>query len=117
MSNPLVFASYCETLSMRNGTSKTQYAAGVKLIKLAMNDIDRVDVRTIAQTSHDKFRAWHRVKLKNAPAGSYRVIVEIANGVVTVHAILPRTSDTYDIVEALWKKRRTLLPTANNDDE
>jgi len=117
MSKQPMIADHCEAVSTQNGTTKAQYNAGIQLVREAMRSLERVDAQEIAATCHPKYYWWHRLKLKNAPRVSYRAIVEIAHGVVTIHAVLPRDNDTYDTVRALWKKHRTPLPTDDDGDE
>jgi hypothetical protein len=103
----LVIAEYCETESRTAGTSDNQYKAALKLVEEAMNDMSRIDALEIEVTKDEIYRAWWRLKLKNAPAATYRAIIEIEQKQVTLHVVLPRGSRTYNEVKALWEKYRS----------
>lgn len=106
----LKIAEYCQGESRKAGTTDSQYKAAVKLVRDAIYDMSRVDECQIEVTQHDKYRVWWRLKLKNAPAVSYRAIVEISTEGVLLHVVLSRSSSTYDEVEKLWKTYRAELP-------
>lgn len=103
----LVIAEYCEEESRNAGTNDNQYKAALTLVEEAMNDISRIDVLEIEVTKDEIYRSWWRLKLKNAPAATYRAIVEIEATQVTLHVVLPRGSRTYNEVKALWEKYRS----------
>ena len=105
----LKIAPYCRVESHKAGTSPNQYKAAMKLLQEAMQDTRRVDVRPIEVTRDAKYGIWMRLKLKHAPAVSYRAIIEITHQEVIVHVILPRRSATYDDVRQLWLQQRTRL--------
>lgn len=105
----LIIATHCQEESRKAGTSDNQYRAAVQLVKEAMSDMRRIDHREIAVTQHTKYRGWKRLKLRNAPSVTYRSIVEVDKDKVTLHVVLPRSSSTYDEVEALWKVNRSLI--------
>jgi hypothetical protein len=105
-------AAYCQEESRKAGTTTAQYKAAIQLIREALHDMRRIDANPIAVTQHKKYRVWWRLKLKNAPAVTYRASVEIAEDGVLLHLVLPRTSSTYAEVEKLWKAHRTALPDA-----
>jgi hypothetical protein len=102
----LTIAVHCKDESRKAGATDAQYKAGIQLVKEALADMSRVDARQIEVTKHESYRVWWRLKMKNAPAVSYRVIVEITGQEVIVHVVLPRSSSTYDEVEKLWKTHR-----------
>ena len=110
----LIIAPYCQEESRKAGTSDNQYRSAVQLVKEALTDMSRIDHDEIQVTQHKKYRVWWRLKLKNAPAVSYRAIVEISKEEVIVHVVLARRSSTYDEVEKLWKAHRTEL---SSDEE
>lgn len=107
----LIIAPYCKEESRKAGTSNNQYKSAVQLVREAMTDMSRIDHREIAVTQHKKYRSWMRLKLRNAPAVTYRAILEVDEDKVTLHVVLPRSSSTYDEVEELWKTNRTQLPS------
>lgn len=109
-------AEYCQAESRKAGTNDAQYKSAIQLVKEALVDMKRIDAREIEVTKHPNYRVWWRLKLKNAPAITYRAIVEIAEDGVTLHLVLPRSSSTYDEVEKLWKTHRTELPTDEDDE-
>jgi hypothetical protein len=102
-------ATHCPKVSRKAGTSDAQYKSAIQLVKEALADMSRIDAREIEVSKHPNYRVWWRLKLKHAPAVSYRAIVEIAQNEVTLHLVLPRSSSTYDQVEKLWKTHRTQL--------
>jgi len=104
-------ASYCQEASHKAGTTAIQYKAAIQLVREALADMSRIDARQIEVTKHKTYRVWWRLKLKHAPAISYRAIVEIAKDGVILQLVLPRSSSTYDEVEKLWKANRTELPS------
>ena len=71
------------------------------------NDMSRIDALEIEITKDEIYRSWWRLKLKNAPAATYRAIVEIESSQVTLHVVLSRGSRTYKEVKALWEKYRS----------
>jgi hypothetical protein len=103
----LVIAEYCEEESQKALTTNAQYKAALKLVREAMEDMSRIDVREIEITKHKKYLSWWRVKLKDAPSVTYRAIIEIAETEVKLHVVLPRSSQTYEEVKELWEKYRT----------
>ncbi len=107
----LIIAPHCKEESRKAGTSNNQYKSAIKLVEEAMSDMSRIDHREIEVTKHENYRSWIRLKLKNAPAVSYRIIVEITGQEVIVHVVLPRSSSTYDEVESLWKTHRQSTST------
>jgi hypothetical protein len=109
----LKIAQYCRAESRKAGTSPNQYKAAMKLVEEAMRDTQRVDVRPIEVTKDAHYGVWMRLKLKNAPAVSYRAIIEITDQEVIVQVILPRSSATYDEVRKLWQQHRTHLVSRN----
>jgi hypothetical protein len=100
-------ASYCEEASAGAGTTEAQYKAALQLVREALTDLNRVDVRVIEITKDPAFYPWHRLKLINAPAVTYRAILEITPQNVTLHVVLPRNSQTYEEVRGLWEQYRT----------
>jgi hypothetical protein len=85
-----------------------QYKAALALVNEAMFTRKHVDIREIEATKDPVYQVWHRVKLKNAPAVTYRAIIEIVPGQsVTLHAVLPKHSRTYEEAHALWLKYRS----------
>lgn len=110
-----IIAEYCKEESRKAGTSDNQYKSAVQLVKEAMTDMSRIDHLDIAVTQHKKYRGWKRLKLRNAPAVTYRAIVEVTETEVILHVVLPRSSATYDEVEALWKAHRTEYPKSEGE--
>jgi hypothetical protein len=104
----LIIAPYCDQESVNAGTTDAQYKAALALVNEAMSTQKRVDVREIEATKDPVYQVWHRLKLKNAPASNYRAIIEIVPGQsVTLHAVLPKHSRTYQEAHALWLKYRS----------
>lgn len=106
------FAPHFEAESKRLGASTTHLAAGRRLAELYAEENSLVDIRDIEVTLHPKFYPWQRLKERRF---TIRIIVEQiiddqGNEIITVHCVLPRASDTYDEVEALWKQFRTRKP-------
>jgi hypothetical protein len=106
----LIIQDYCETESKKLGCSEEQYKAGIQLARIAMLDRETlVDVAEIAVKMGTNYRSWYRIKTKNAPATTIRAIVEVTDTDGLVHVVLPRTVNTYDDVERLWRKYRSLV--------
>jgi hypothetical protein len=103
----LIIPEYSPDESKSAGTTDIQYKAALALVKEAINDMSRIDALEIEVTKDEIYRSWWRLKLKNAPASSYRAIVEITTENVILHVVLPRGSRTYNEVEKLWKEHRT----------
>ncbi|MEL6525418.1 MAG: hypothetical protein AAFQ07_06870 [Chloroflexota bacterium] len=102
----LKIAPYAREVSRKTGSTPDQFRAGIALVKEALRSLDRINHSVIAVTRHDNYAPWLRLKWKVGRAATFRVIVELRGDDVMLHAIMPRTSSTYDDVEALWKKYR-----------
>jgi hypothetical protein len=101
------YAPHFEEESRTQGCNSAIIRAGQRVAELYADDDDRVDVREVEQTKTPKFRSWYRLKIHGQ---QIRVAVElVAEDTVLVHAVLPRYTDTYDEIQALWKKHRTQL--------
>lgn len=114
----LIIQDYCEAESKKLGCSDEQYKAGIQLARIGMLDRETlVDVAEIAVTMGTDYRSWYRIKTNNAPATTIRTIVEVTDTDALVHVVLPRALDTYDDVERLWKKYRSLVETDKDEAE
>jgi hypothetical protein len=102
----LKIAPYAREESRKTGSTPDQFKAGIALVKEALRSLDRINHSVIAVTQHDDFAPWLRLKWKMGRAATFRVIVELRGDDALLHAVIPRTSSTYDEVEALWKKYR-----------
>jgi len=107
----VVFAPHFEEESKRLGATPTHISAGRRLAQLYAEENELAEIKDIEVTRHPKFYPWQRLKEKRF---TVRVIVEQiiddqGNETITVHCALPRWSDTYDEVKALWKKYRTRI--------
>jgi hypothetical protein len=105
----LKIADYAREESRKAGATRAQFKAGITLVKEALHTLDRIDYAEIEVTKHPDFAVWLRLKWSVGQAASFRAIVELQGDAAILHVVLPRTSSTYDEVEALWKKHRTQL--------
>lgn len=107
----IVYAPHFEEDSRNQGCTTANINAAKRLVELFAQNDDRIDADEVEVTKHPKYRSWYRLKLRGQ---QIRIVVELyidADGerVVLAHAVLPRYSETYEDVKALWKQRRTRL--------
>ena len=110
----LKIADYAREESRKAGATRAQFKAGIALVKEALCTLDRIDYADIEATKHPDFAVWLRLKWSVGQAASFRAIVELQGDNAILHVVLPRTSSTYDEVEALWKQHRTKLEDDDN---
>ena len=102
---PFSVALHCKEELRLQGTTDKQYASALHLVKHSDTLGHVLDVSAIEVTKHTKYREWYRVKVQGA---SFRAIIESTATKVTLHLVLPRSSSTYDEVEALWLQHRSI---------
>ncbi len=111
MATGLEYPPHFEDESKALGASADQIRAGKRLAELYAENDPLVDAKEVAVTAQNpKFRPWLRLKSERMTVRTVieRVVdVSTSDETIVVHAVLPRWSETYDEIKALWKKYRS----------